>query len=66
MLTKLKLGNGLEVVIDEDPDGFPIIDINTFSNFMDENNRPTIEICLNGARIHKMFDENDLRWKAEF
>lgn len=57
--------NGLEIHLDFDEDGFPIINIETGGNYANENFRPTIDVVINGVKIHDMFDDNDLRWTEE-
>lgn len=47
---------GLTISIEDDGDGFPIIDIETGGNYIDQNDRPAVDIILNGDTIHKMFE----------
>ena len=47
---------GLTVSIEDDGDGFPIIDIETGGNYIDQNDKPAVDIILNGDTIHKMFE----------
>jgi hypothetical protein len=55
--------NGIIIDLEFDGEGFPILDIVT-DGYYGDNDRPTIEINLNGVEIHDMFDsEEDLRWK---
>lgn len=55
--------NGIEIELEFDGDGFPIIRINTGSSFIAERNRPTVEVTLNGQLIHDMFDDDDTIWE---
>lgn len=64
-MAKLK-HNGVEVTIDFDEDGFPIVSIDTGGGFYAENHRPTVEVKLNDIQIHDMFDNEDERWNAWF
>jgi hypothetical protein len=57
--------NGVEVTINFDSDGFPIVSIDTNGGFYTEKYRPTVEVNLNGVQIHDMFDEEDERWNQE-
>lgn len=54
---------GVEIELDFDEDGFPLISIST-DGMIDENWRPTVEVNLNNVMIHNMFnhDEPDYRW----
>lgn len=47
---------GLTISIEDDGDGFPIIDIETGGNYIDQNDRPAVDIILNGNAIHEMFE----------
>ena len=59
--------NGPEITIELDSDGFPIVSIDTGSDFLGENNRPTVEVRLNDVVIHGMFsdDRDGNEWKEE-
>jgi hypothetical protein len=47
---------GLTIEIQDDGDGFPIINIETGGNYLDQNDNATLDIILNGKNIHQMFD----------
>lgn len=51
--------SGFSVEVKYDYDGFPYVIIDTASGYLDENNRPTVNVQINGKTIHKMFDEDE-------
>ena len=51
--------NDIEITVEFDEDGFPVIDINTGNNYYGGNFRPTVEINLNNKTIHEMFEDDD-------
>jgi hypothetical protein len=48
--------NGINIELEFDDDGFPIVVIDTGDSYMDVEGRPTVSINLNGKNIHEMFD----------
>lgn len=56
---------GVEVRLEYDGDGFPIVSISTGGGFYNGDYRPTVEVKLNDVVIHDMFDEEDDRWGKE-
>lgn len=62
---KLISDTGIEIELDFNADGFPVISINTGGNYQGDSNRPTVEVTLNGVMIQTMFDhsETDKRWR---
>jgi len=60
----IKDHNGIEIDLDYDSDGFPLVNIDTGGGFYGEDQRPTVEVHLNGVLIHDMFTEGpDSRWE---
>lgn len=57
--------NGLEITLEYDEDGYPLISIDMGGGFYGENLRPACEVKLDGVQIHDMFDDEDERWKEE-
>jgi hypothetical protein len=47
---------GLTIEIQDDGDGFPIINIETGGNYLDQNDNAALDIILNGKNIHQMFE----------
>ena len=47
---------GLTIEVQDDGDGFPIINIETGGNYLDQNDNAAIDIVLNGKQIHTMFE----------
>jgi hypothetical protein len=56
---------GIEIDLEFDGDGFPLISINTGGNYSGDRHRPTVEIKLENVVIHDMFssDDPDYRWE---
>ena len=55
---------GIEITLNYDEDGFPLIGIHTSDGFH-ANQRPTVDVAMNGVCIHEMFDEADSRWQLQ-
>lgn len=56
--------NGITINLEFDEDGFPLVSIETGSNYYADNQRPTVEVKLNDVTVHEMFsEEKDERWK---
>lgn len=56
--------SGIEVEVDFDGDGFPLISIQT-NGYIAEYGRPAVQVELNSVTIHHMFDDEDERWLDE-
>jgi hypothetical protein len=54
--------NGVEITLEYDEDGFPLVNIDLGGGFYGDNQRPTVEVKLDGVLIHDMFDDQDKRW----
>lgn len=53
---------GVEIVLDFDGEGFPLVSIK-LDGMIDNNWRPTVEVKVNGVMVHDMFvEEPDYRW----
>ena len=54
--------NGIEIELTYDGDGFPLVRIDLGGGFYGDNQRPSVEVKLDGVLIHDMFDDEDKRW----
>ncbi len=54
--------NGVEITLEYDEDGYPLVNISLGGGFQGDNDRPAVEVVLDGVMIHDMFDDEDKRW----
>jgi hypothetical protein len=54
--------NSVEITLEYDEDCFPLVRIDLGGGFYGDNQRPTVEVKLDGVLIHDMFDDEDKRW----
>jgi hypothetical protein len=53
---------GVEITLEYDEDGYPLVNISLGGGFQGDNDRPAVEVKLDGVLIHDMFDDQDERW----
>jgi len=54
--------NGVEIILEYNEDGYPLVNISLGGGFQGDNDRPAVEVKLDGVLIHDMFDDEDKRW----
>jgi hypothetical protein len=54
--------NGIKITLEYNGDGFPLVNIDLGGGFSGDDQRPTVEVKLDGVLIHDMFDDQDKRW----
>lgn len=63
-LTNLTINANLIIELSEDDDDYSIVDIQT-NGCAGENNRPILDIILNGKLIHAMFETESIQLLEE-
>jgi hypothetical protein len=53
---------GIEIELDYDEDGYPLVSISAGGGYTGEHQRPAVQVQLNGVEIHDMFNAEDRRW----